>query len=179
MTIDADVEIVSYVLYSSALMALSPPVPRRRSPPAEKTLPGAALMTMASTSSANASPSSVTNCGVMGLRRSGSWRMRCLISGTLSMLRMALVPARQAQRVFREVGEHKFLGDRRDTEQAGLSEVALHVVLLRVPEAPQGLHGAICCEESGLGTAVLGLVGFRSEERRGERECVSRCKSRW
>src|SRR3546814_6854534 len=81
----------------------------------------------------------------MGLRRSGSWRMRGLISGTLSMLRMALVPARQAQRVFREVGEHKFLGDRRDTEQAGLSEVALHVVLLRVPEAPQGLHGAICC----------------------------------
>src|SRR3546814_15370762 len=98
-----------------------------------------------------------------------------------------------AQRVFREVGEHKFLGDRRDTEQAGLSEVALHVVLLRVPEAPQGLHGAICCEESGLGTEVLGLVGFlrarqfgviasrrlRSEERRVGKECVSTFRSRW
>src|SRR3546814_14711861 len=107
----------------------------------------------------------------MGLRRSGSWRMRGLISGTLSMLRMALVPARQAQRVFREVGEHKFLGDRRDTEQAGLSEVALHVVLLRVPEAPQGLHGAICCEDSGLGP--------RSEERRVGKECGSTGRSRW
>src|SRR3546814_6920967 len=123
MTIDADVVTVSYVLYSSALMALSPPVPRRRSPPAEKTLPGAALMTMASTSSANASPSSVTNCGVMGLRRSGSWRMRCFISGTLSLLRMELVPARPAQRVFRAVGEPKILGDRRDTEQIGRAHV--------------------------------------------------------
>src|SRR3546814_12083008 len=100
-------------------------------------------MTMASTSSANASPSSVTTCGVMGLRRSGSWRMRCLISGTLSMLRMALVHARQAQRVYSEEGKNKLLGDRRSTEQAGISEAEITGVIQRVHHAPTGSHGLV------------------------------------